>query len=248
MRCFSSPGKDTRHNCLSALQQCQSWPRSCLLFCNSSSEQLWGYSGAVHPVFGLVGISQYFPCRKNLTIFVLDQKVARQDIEWQLLSPTETVNPTSGIFVIWNIRKDDWNPISCCRAFLLNIHRFLQRQQVLTFYTNWLRIFWRNQQFKGDVRRVRGGTGWQDALQQSHAHECGCCWSRQTAGLHFLSSYLVSIFQCSGLSVLHFPWCWLTTGGRQKPLHLPNSTETYVQQKKLCNKKLDFSHLSGCFK
>ena len=133
LRCFSSPGKDRGtivclHCSSASLGQGRAFFSAIV-----PSEQLRGYSGAVHSVYGpnLLEHRNIFQVVKT-NYFVLDQKVARQDIEWQLLSPTETANPTSGIFDYLKHleRWHDWNPISCCRAFLLNIHRFLQRQQV----------------------------------------------------------------------------------------------------------------------
>ena len=44
----------------------------------------------------------------------------------------------------------------------------------------------------------------------------------------FLALWFLFTFKCPGLPVLHFPWCWLATGGRQKPVHLPNPTEAHV--------------------
>ena len=69
VRCSSSPGKDTRHNCLSALQQCQSWPRSCLLFCNSSFRAAVRLFRGSTPSFGLVGISQFISLVVKINYF-----------------------------------------------------------------------------------------------------------------------------------------------------------------------------------
>ena len=230
VRCFSSPGKDTRHNCLSALQQCQSWPRSCLLFCNSSFRAAVRLFRGSTPSFRTCWNITIFPLSSKLNYFCSRPKGCEARHRVAIIVPYRDREPHLRYFRLFETSGK-----------MTEIQFFVAELSCWT-YTGFSRgnryklYTLIDSEFSDEINNLKRWctvcTWWNRMGRRRSTEPCSWMWAplkpSNSRSSYFWSSGFVLLLKCPGLPVLHFPWCWLATGGRQKPVHLPNPTEAHV--------------------